>query len=328
MIFQRKQKKSQHEDIVLRNAILVLSERLDKLKDSHYHSQHQKRQSIVDRFESICKKRDLISRYEISCLIRGIVSETKEHEVDDETKLHRLCISWSKLVLKYKEKVILPYSMMMRELLLYAVAWDSPRTKNSCCCVCNALLSEHVSIRRNAFLLITEHATPFLSELARGQHFRRTKDKFHDAHASHARILAIAMLSSLERVPSLIKWSEDKKIGTFMGGLHQDQTDNMKEEENEELHHDKILEVYLRPGDLVERLAVEDMSRYVKEFCSRISILQFRDSSPELYDRFLVSFLRQVQTHRNTKLLRKPSFQIRSLRRYMGSTEESCMNTK
>ena len=41
---------------------------------------------------------------------------------------------------------------------------------------------------------------------------------------------------------------------------------------------------------LVERLAVEDMSRYVKEFCSRISILQFRDSSPELCDRFLVSF--------------------------------------
>ena len=178
MIFERKQKKSQHEDIVLRNAILVLSERLDKLKDSHYHSQHQKRQSIVDRFESICKKRDLISRYEISCLIRGIVSETKEHEVDDETKLHRLCISWSKLVLKYKEKVILPYSMMMRELLLYAVAWDSPRTKNSCCCVCNALLSEHVSIRRNAFLLIIEHAAPFLSELARGQHFRNPRKIF------------------------------------------------------------------------------------------------------------------------------------------------------
>ena len=328
MIFERKQKKSQHEDIVLRNAILVLSERLDKLKDSQYNSS-QKRQSIIDRFESISKKRD-IARYEISCLIRGIIAETKEHD-DDETKLHQLCISWSKLVLKYKDssKVTLPYSMMMRELLLYAVAWDSPRTKNSCCCVCNALLSEHVSIRRNAFLLITEHAAPFLSELARGQHFRRTKDKFHDAHASHARILAIAMLSSLERVPSLIKWSEDKKIGTFMGGLHLDQTDYVKEEENEEIHHDKILEVYLRPGDLVERLAVEDMSRYVKEFCSRISILQFRDSSPELYDRFLMSFLRQVQTHRNTKLLRKPSFQIRSLRRYMGSNaESSCMNTK
>ena len=179
--------------------------------------------------------------------------------------------------------------MMMRELLLYAVAWDSPRTKNSCCCVCNALLSEHVSIRRNAFLLITEHAAPFLSELARGQHFRRTKDKFHDAHASHARILAIAMLSSLERVPSLIKWSEDKKIGTFMGGLHLDQTDNVKEEENEEIHHDKILEVYLRPGDLVERLAVEDDVKTQRNFVL-VPILQFRDSSPGTLHRFLVSF--------------------------------------
>ena len=83
MIFQRKQKKSQHEDIVLRNAILVLSERLDKLKDSYHHRSQQKRQSTIDRFESISKKRD-IARYEISCLIRGIISETKELK-DDET---------------------------------------------------------------------------------------------------------------------------------------------------------------------------------------------------------------------------------------------------
>ena len=296
-----------------------------KKESQHHHS--RKRQSIIERFEHICRSKRDTSRYEVSCLIRGIISEITNDFEDDETILQQLCISWSKIVLKYKDssKVTLPYSIMMRELLLRAVAWDSPRTKNSCCCVCNALLNEHVSISRNAFLAITKHAEPFLSELARGQYLsRRMKSrKFHDAHASHARILAIAMLSSLERVPALMKWSEDKKIGTFMGGLHQDQMDSAEDDDNEEMNHDKILEVYLRPGDLVERLAVEDASRYVKEFCSRISILQFRDSSPEKYDQFLLGFLRQVQMHHNTKLLRKPSFQISSLRRYMGSTEDT-----
>ena len=74
------------------------------------------------------------------------------------------------------------------------------------------------SIRRNAFLLITEHAAPFLSGLPKSNISEERKIGFHDAPASHAQILC-AMLSSLD-VPSFDrKWSEDKKIGTFMGGV-------------------------------------------------------------------------------------------------------------
>ena len=347
--------KNKSTQVMLRNAIVALSGRLDKLtiqeKENQIIPLHRTK-SMIDRVEDIILSRKSdIARYELSCLIQNIILKCT-HDVDKENNnnnnsilyiIQQLCTSYSEIVQKCKKDssrsvTTLPYSMMMRELLLYAVAWeDSPRrtkTKSCCCCVCDQLLSEQICIRRDAFLVITKHARVFLLEIAKGKHFSLRTDDMNDldaAHASHARILAIAMLSSSERLPLLMKWDEEEEKGTFMGGLHQAQLDGGDQDEDlEEIHHydhDKLLEVPLRTGDLVERLAVEDVSRHVKEFCSRVSILQFRKSSPDIYDRYLVDFLHQVQTHRNTKLLRKPSFQIRSLRRYVGREESVLSGT-
>jgi len=298
--------KNKSTQVMLRNAIVALSGRLDKLtiqeKENQIIPLHRTK-SMIDRVEDIILSRKSdIARYELSCLIQNIILKCT-HDVDKENNnnnnsilyiIQQLCTSYSEIV----------------------------------------QMSEQICIRRDAFLVITKHARVFLLEIAKGKHFSLRTDDMNDldaAHASHARILAIAMLSSSERLPLLMKWDEEEEKGTFMGGLHQAQLDGGDQDEDlEEIHHydhDKLLEVPLRTGDLVERLAVEDVSRHVKEFCSRVSILQFRKSSPDIYDRFLVDFLHQVQTHRNTKLLRKPSFQIRSLRRYVGREESVLSGT-
>ncbi len=335
-IGENDENRSRHESVVLRNAFLTLTERLYQFCSKDKTSSLCELSRAIDRIESI-NSNDSVDRYELFCFVQGFVLDSYIHSSkDDLNTLRCLCTYWSEIVQKYKvsSNVTLPYSMMMRELLLHAIDWSSlpaPSTSSSSsssCCICESLLNESVRIRRDAYLIIIEQATPFLVQLAKGQYLRLDRHEGeYDTHTSHARMLAIAILSSVKRLPMLLKWDDEMKFGTLMGGLHQDRFDDddedEKQDDDDEMEEHKeendILEVALTPdGDLVERLAISDVSRHVKEFCSRISILQFRMSKPDTYNRFLLDFLREVQNIGKSSLIREPSRQIRYLRRYMG----------